>query len=182
LWVPSARQWYSNALEGYSRGFETKVNAGNPNGLSGWFSYALSYTKFRDTMRDEEFWGDYDQRHTVNAFGQYRWSPSTSVSARFRYGSNYPLVGYYDGRGGEMYIGSSRNTLRVPVYSRLDIRANRSFEMAHGRLTLFAEVINVLNHENVRQDWEGFREDLRYNYPFEELFKLMPTVGVLFEF
>jgi hypothetical protein len=88
LWVPSARQWFSNALEGYSRGLEMKINPGNPNGLSGWFSYALSYTEYRDTVRDEEFWGNYDQRHTINAFGQYRWSPRTSVSARFRFQPN----------------------------------------------------------------------------------------------
>ncbi len=182
VWPPSARQWYSNALEGYSRGLELKISSGNPNGLSGWLSYALSYTKYRDIFRDEEFWGNYDQRHTVNVFTQYRWSPRTSVSVRFRYGSNYPLVGYYDDRDGAMYIGNSRNVLRVPTYSRLDVRANRSFEMARGRMTLFAEVINVLNHENVRQDFNGFNADLRYNYPFEELFQIMPTVGVLFEF
>jgi hypothetical protein len=133
-------------------------------------------------MRDEEFWGAYDQRHTINAFGQYRWSPRTSVSVRFRYGSNYPLVGYFEDRDGDLYIGTSRNDFRVPVYSRLDVRANRSFDLTHGRLTLFAEVINVLNHENVRQDFNGFNADLRYNYPFEELFGIVPTVGVLVEF
>jgi hypothetical protein len=182
LWVPTAEQWFANALDGYSRGIELKVNAGNPNGLSGWLSYALSYTKYRDAVRDEEFWGAYDQRHTINAFGQYRWSPRTSVSVRFRYGSNYPLVGYFEDRNDELYIGTARNDLRVPVYSRLDVRANRSFDLTYGRLTLFAEVINVLNHENVRQDFNGFNADLRYNYPFEELFGIVPTVGVLFEF
>jgi hypothetical protein len=182
LWVPTAEQWFANALDGYSRGFELKVNAGNPNGLSGWLSYSLSYTKYKDALRDEEFWGAYDQRHTINAFGQYRWSPVTSVSVRFRYGSNYPLVGYFEDRDGDLYIGTFRNDLRVPVYSRLDVRANRSFDMTYGRLTLFAEVINVLNHENVRQDFQGFNADLRYNEPFEELFGIVPTVGVLFEF
>jgi hypothetical protein len=182
IWAPTAQKFYANVLEGYSRGLDLKVSSGNPNGLSGWLSYSLSYTKYRDTERNEEFWGDYDQRHTINVFGQYRWSPRTSVSARFRYGSNYPLVGYFDGRDEAMYVGSTRNVLRVPVYSRLDVRANRSFDFTHGRMTLFAEVINVLNHENVRQDFHGFNAHLRFNYPFEELFGVMPTVGVLIEF
>jgi hypothetical protein len=182
LLVPTERQWYGNLLDGYSRGLELKLDSDNPNGLSGWLAYALSYTKYRDIDRDEEFWGNFDQRHTINVFGQYRWTPRTSVSARFRYGSNYPLVGYYDDRDGALYVGSSRNALRVPAYSRLDIRANHSFDFNKSRLTVFAEVINVLNHSNVRQDSAVF-SNLRYvEEPFEELFGRVPAVGILLEF
>lgn len=47
-------------------------------------------------------------------------------------------------------LSSRRNEVRLPVYSRVDVRANRSFNWSGRRLTLFAEVINVLNRDNVR--------------------------------
>ena len=40
--------------------------------------------------------------------------------------------------------------MRLPSYSRVDLRANRTFNWSRKRLTLFAEVINVLNRDNVR--------------------------------
>jgi hypothetical protein len=65
-----------------------------------------------DVVSDERYPADFDQRHTVNIYSGYRWSGRTSVSARFRYGSNSP------------------------------------FTDRKRRLTLFLEVINVLNRDD----------------------------------
>jgi hypothetical protein len=43
------------------------------------------------------------------------------------------------------YMGSS-----FPAYHRLDVRANRSFNTSIGRFTLFVELINVYNRNNLR--------------------------------
>jgi hypothetical protein len=47
-------------------------------------------------------------------------------------------------------VGMDRNALPLPVYGRLDLRANRTFAWPRRRLALFAEVINVLDEDNVR--------------------------------
>ena len=48
------------------------------------------------------------------------------------------------------FVGSVRNALRVPPYSRLDMRVNRTFAWQEKRLTLYVEVINVYNRRNTR--------------------------------
>src|SRR5204862_4414221 len=98
-----------------------------PNGLSGWISYALGFNRYHDHTTGESFWGDFDQRHTVNAYGNYRVNDRLSLSVRYRFGSNFPISGYWRTSGSDYFAGAERNTERVPIYSRLDIRANRTF-------------------------------------------------------
>jgi hypothetical protein len=183
LVFPRLATRYANALDGHARGVEWLVQRQSPNGFSGWASYALSSTRYHDFTTGETFWGDYDQRHTVNLFGTYRMSDRLSLSARFRYGSNFPTVGYYDARDGTYFVGAERNAVRVPEYSRIDVRANRTFTWERKRLTLFLEAINVANRRNSRSvvpsvDLQTFAATGLY----ETMVPLIPAVGVLLEF
>ena len=45
-------------------------------------------------------------------------------------------------------LSASRNRARFPAYARLDGRLERAFVRGDRRLTLFAEVLNVLNRAN----------------------------------
>ena len=84
--------------------------------------------------------------------GRYRVSSRTSVNARWRFGSNRPFAGYLDGPlGGPFVVTPSRNALRVPAYSRVDARVDHTYQRGRARVTLFAEVANLLNRENQRQ-------------------------------
>ena len=78
-----------------------------------------------------------------------------SLAAKLRIGSNTPAIGYWEQRNGAEYVSSVRNELRLPVYSRLDLRANRAFNWERKRLTLFVEVLNVLGRENMRYEQPG---------------------------
>jgi hypothetical protein len=80
----SVTSHYVNALDGHARGLEWLVQRQSPNGFSGWASYALGFARYHDRTTGESFWGDFDQRHTVNLYGIYRLSDRLSVSARFR--------------------------------------------------------------------------------------------------
>jgi hypothetical protein len=184
LFVPgSITTRYQNALDGYARGVEWLVQRQSPNGFSGWASYALGYVKYHDTTTGESFWGDYDQRHTVNLFGTYRVSDRFSLSARFRLGSNFPTAGYWEMRDGVAYLGSQRNTLRVPTYSRADVRANRTFTWDQKRLTLFLEAINVANRRNARFALPSInRQTFVATDLYENMVPLIPAIGVLLEF
>jgi hypothetical protein len=117
------------------------------------------------------------------------------MSARYRYGSNYPLVGYLgepsgsqgispvvDGRRLFYGLVDQRNTLRLPAYSRLDVRADRAFNRSTRRLVVFVEVANILNRTNLRNS--AYRVDRagRVFQATESLMPIVPSAGVVFEF
>jgi hypothetical protein len=175
---------WENALRGKSRGFEVFVHRRSINGLSGWLGYSYADTHYTDTTTGETFVGDFVLRHTFNAYASYRLSDRTSVSARFRYGSNTPLIGYYyQEKNGLYFLGPERNTTRLPTYSRLDVRANRTFQVSQGRLTLFLEVVNLYNRRNLRAH-SAFVDPylLLVQGVTEKLFPIIPSVGMTVEF
>ena len=172
-----------NVLEGGAHGVEVTVERRALSGLTGWLSYAWTRSRNTDITTSETYWSDFDQRHTLNANVAFRWSERSSLSARYRFGSNFPLQGYFEQSGDIHVLTSERNVGRLPAYSRLDLRADRAFTYRKSRLTLFAEVVNVLNRDNVRM--RGASLNLRTGQVFgltETLFPLLPSAGVLIEF
>jgi hypothetical protein len=192
LVLPSFTTRYENALDGHSRGIELLVQRRSPNGLSGWIAYNLMFTKYANTFTGEEFDGDYDQRHTLNLYGVYRFNDRMSFSTRFRAGSNFPAPGYYESRaistssGQEAtlyFLSSARNNVRVPVYTRFDVRVNRTFAWRSTRLTLFAEALNAYDRENVRATEPGINGNTHQVFGlFDSMFPLIPSAGLLLEF
>jgi len=184
LFVPvSTTTRWLNALDGHARGVEWVLERRNARGISGWVSYALGFSCYTDTVSGERFWGDFDQRHTVNAFATYRLSDRTSASARFRTGSNTPAPGYWAERDGQYFVTTERNELRTPGYARLDMRANRTFTRRQGRLTLYVELLNVLGRRNQRFVLPGVnRRTLQAGDPFESMLPFVPSAGLLIEF
>jgi len=179
--VSTAR--YETRLDGYSRGVELLFERRSATGLSGWLSYSYGRNRYNDVVTGESYWGDLDQRHTVNLYGFYRLGARTSFSAKLRAGSNTPAPGYFADSGIGFVITNERNNVRLPSYARLDLRANRTFSWAHRRLTLFAEVINVLNRENVRYRPPSVDTRTgRVGRMFETLIPVLPSAGVLIEF
>ena len=117
--------------------------------LSGWVAYSYGKIRYADVERGEEFWADFDRRHTLNIFGNYRFSMRTTVGATFRAGSGFPIPAYLSARDGMLVLSDRRNQVRLPPYARLDLRATRAFEALGRRLTIFCDVANVLNRANV---------------------------------
>jgi hypothetical protein len=148
-----------NALRGYSRGFEISVQRRSANRFSGWVSYSRSYTKYWQPGTDLNFWGDFDQRNTATAYGSSRITPTISVSASFRYGSGYPLPGYFQGPL-DISLGPSNllpfqlsefpNRVRLPAYQRLDCRVSDAITSRRFKVTVYAEIANLLDHTNWR--------------------------------
>lgn len=187
---------WTNALDGRARGVEVLLRRDAPSGLSGWAGYAYGRHDYADAATGESFAADYDQRHSLSLFGHYRISNRTTVGAKFRYGSNYPLAGYIDRQplspnappllGGEIPVvyglSTSRNTLRLPAYARLDIRADRTVTWLGRRVTIFGEVANVLDRQNVRNVPYGIDRAGHVLGPTDSLLPIVPTAGFVIEF
>jgi hypothetical protein len=173
---------WTNALTGSARGLELVLQRRSERGLSGWISYAYGHARYTDAGRGEAFAADADQRHTFNLYAQYRRSPRTSFSAKLRTGTNFPIVGYFEQRSAGLYAGSNRNTVRLPAYARLDLRANRTFTYAKRRLTLFMEVVNALNRTNCAPAFGTIRPSGQASYFTQTLFPILPSVGFVIDF
>ena len=179
----AARQpFWQNALAGSSRGVELVVQRRDPARFNGWIGYSYGKLRYDDAGRGESFWADVDQRHTLSTYGQYRLSPQTSVGAKLRVGSNVPYAGYFDERPGGLFAGTERNTVRLPTYARLDLRADRTFNYDKRRLTLFVEIINVLNRTNVAPANGIIGFTGRAVEFTDQMFPLLPSAGVRIDF
>jgi hypothetical protein len=210
LWTPGSeprlapggtidRGWFGapwvNALDGSARGVEVVVRRDATSRFSGWAGYAYGHLKYTYATTGERFWADADQRHTLSLYGNYRLSGRLSLSARYRYGSNYPMVGYIsdpsppmgmvpmvDGQPLFYALSDQRNTLRLPTYSRLDVRADRAFNWSGRRLVLFVDVANVANRTNLR-NIPGFVDRAgRVFGTTESLMPIVPSGGFVIEF
>jgi hypothetical protein len=172
-----------NALSASSRGVEIEVERRSEKGLSGWIGYAYGRTRDTDALTGETFWGDFDQRHTVNVYAEDRLTAKTSISAKLRVGSNVPLLGYFQGDPTRtLEIGSDRNTVRLPTYARVDLRANHSFVFTKHRLTLFVEVINVLDRMNlIPSPPAQVLPTGLVRFETTPLFPILPSAGLVIE-
>ena len=181
--LPSVPAHLENALSASTTGIETLIQSSNSHGLAGWVSYSTARTRVIDTLTGEAFDGDYDQRHTFNAYGRYRLSARTTISSKLRVASNVPIAGYFERRGEELFLSDRRNQSRLPVYARLDARFNHVFNFTKRRLTLFVEVVNVLNRTNFGPD-DGsiaFQTGRALGYS-RSLLPVLPSAGLIVEF
>lgn len=188
--LPGGRLYYGNilaptgnTLRGYSRGWQAFLQRRTANGFTGWIGYSWGKTGVRDDRLGIRFPADFDQRHTVNLFGSYRLRPTVNLSTKWVYGSGFPVRGFYSGTAAEFLLFTERNRLRIPAYQRADFRLNKTFVRDRWQLTLFAEVINLTNHENIRFDeLNGIDNRGRVRLGFDKMFPVLPSAGIVMEF
>jgi hypothetical protein len=174
---------YENSLRGYARGVEISLRRVSANGLTGWVSYAYGRTGMRDGITNLSFPSDWDQRHTINAYGSYRVRPTVNVSLRWGYGSGFPVPGFLQRDGSVYFLSSDRNRLRLGPYQRLDFRINKSWTHVHWKATLYGEVLNLTNKANYRFDsFNGYNTRTGQAFlTLDRLFPILPSLGLVIE-
>jgi len=182
--APDINFHYDNALRGRSRGFEIMLQRRSANRLAGWISYGYENSKSHDLVTGEIYPGDFEQVHTVNVYGSYRFSESWNLSAKARFGSGFPYPGYFEARGSDFYLSTQRNQERLPYYGRVDFRVNKAFYFTRSKFSLYFEVINVTNRENFRyeQTFSVNSSTRRISYARDSLLPILPTAGFVLEF
>ena len=97
-----------------------------------------------------------------------------------------PVPVYAQERNDKYFLAEQRNQERLPDYARFDVRLAKSIPKDRYRITLFVEVLNLTDRENVRYAGHEFGSvnpktgQLR-NLPSQQ-FPILPTAGIMFEF
>ena len=178
---------FQNSLHGNARGVEVTLQRRSANKLTGWVSYANSRTRLTDPQTGLTFISDTDQRHTLNVYGSYRFNETWNLSSEWRYGNGQPVPGFYRQTGTQVgtgyFLSNARNTTRLPVYSRVDVRVNKAFLFKNWKLTLNGEVINATNRNNLRYaGFDGYYPDGRVFGQLDRVLPILPSAGVVVEF
>ena len=183
--APDPAPPFDNALQGRSRGVEVMLQRRSANGLSGWLAYALRpRAGARRAPPVCASTPTSTSATPLTGYGSVRVSETLNLSAKFRYGSGFPIAGYFrHAADGGFALSDERNTVRAGVYSRLDLRANKTWIFRSWKLTVFGELLNALGHTNRR--YSGFDLDRRTGRVFIEsdtLFPRLPSLGVTADF
>jgi hypothetical protein len=138
-----------------------------------------------------------DQRHTAHFDWAFRSASNRwRVSAAWLWRSGWPytpaivtfdtlvntpqqLTIFVQARPGAV------NSARLPEYRRFDVRATRYFDLAHGRVAIFAEMFNLFNSKNPRGYHYNLNNDAgRFSIVREYATQLprIPAAGISWEF
>ncbi|HUQ82922.1 MAG TPA: carboxypeptidase regulatory-like domain-containing protein [Gemmatimonadaceae bacterium] len=158
---PSLLRYY----DGRSYGLDVYLRQLERNGFSGWIAYSYGVTTRERNGRS--YWPAHDRRHNANVVAGYapagsRWSlgshlglatgtPYTGwagVMNRYRYD---PIRNAWGGprSDGEETVSGPRNAERFPFYWRLDVSAERRFDIGGATLRPYLNIVNVFNRKNV---------------------------------
>lgn len=181
--TPPLNPSYADSMRGYSRGAEFFLQRSSANSFTGWVSYAYGHTNYHDSVLGNWFPSDYDQRHTINAYGSYRVKPTVNVSLKWSYGSAFPIPGYLSVTNGVYFLAQARDQVRLPSYQRTDFRVNKAWTRGRWKLTLYGEVINLTNRTNyVFDSLNGYNTKTgQISITTDKMFPILPSAGVVFE-
>lgn len=181
----------------YSRGVQLILQRRSANRLSGWLGYTLARARERqfevptpvppyNFSFDTPYYPTLeDQRHTLNVFAMYRLHPSLNLSGKFLFGSGFPVPsGTYIQVGNGQYVAVGLNETRLGNYERLDLRVDKDWGFRGGKLTLYAEVLNVTNHYNARYYYSSGIDPATGQAVVKTLqgLPVTPTAGVAVQF
>jgi hypothetical protein len=176
-----------------ARGFELIVQRRSSNRLAGWVGYTYENVRNIYTpgsqpfpLFESDFPFPLDQRHAVNAFASYRLKPTVNLSGKWMYGSAYPIPAWIQKAGVGQYVANPQqpNYVAMPDYARLDVRADKVFNVKGRKLTFSAELINATNHRNMRfLGYDNFDPvTKRFSLILDRALPIAPTFGFTFEF
>jgi hypothetical protein len=158
---PSLLRYY----HGRSYGLDVYLRQLERNGFGGWIAYSYGVTtRERDGLT---YWPAHDRRHNANIVLAYaperkRWS----LGSHLGIATGTPYTGWdgamnryrYDpirnvwagpGSGGSEDVRGQRNTERYPFYWRLDLSAQRRYQLGSTTIEPYLNIINVFNRKNV---------------------------------
>jgi len=123
--------------------------------LSGWLAYTLSRSERRHSFESSYRLLDQDQTHLLT-FAANASRGGFVLGVRFRLATGMPrtpVIGsYLDATTGQFQpIFGPQNSIRLPVFYALDLRAEKHFRRRSVDIVPYLEILNLTNHANVEE-------------------------------
>jgi len=152
--------------------------------LFGWISYTLSKSERQNGPGQPWRLADYDQTHNVTAVISYKLPRGWQIGGRFRFisGNVYtPVLGsrYLASSDSYVAIYGVTNSARLPPFSQLDIRVDKTWTFDHWTLNVFLDLLNAYNHRSL--DGVAYSYDYAHR-EFVQGLPIFPSIGVKGEF
>ena len=175
---------YRSTGEGYAKGIESSLTKKMGTNLYLLLNYTYSHSCRADDANGDEYDFDYDSPHMLNIMATYKLGNWWEFGLIYRYATGLPYTPYDISTRREVdgiwYCDKdSKNSERLPDYQRLDIRIDRRFIFKTWNFSLYLEVWNLTNHENITR--YEYSEDFSEKEPVK-LFPIMPMLGIAVEF
>jgi TonB family protein len=181
---PLTAQALLNVGQGRSYGAQFLLRREQKSGFFGWVAYTILRSERRDSPSADWRLFDFDQTHVLTALASYDLGRGFDVGARVRYATGYPrtpVLGAYDYTRTDSYqpVLGSLNSIRIPDFVQLDVRASKRIKLGSTELELYADVQNVTDRENA--------EELVYSADYSEKrtirgLPILPVLGAKWEF
>jgi outer membrane receptor protein involved in Fe transport len=137
-----------------ARGIDLSLTMNRGGPFTWWAGYSRSSIEDEiDVLKIPRSW---DQPHALQAGLDFRRSDRWSLMLAGTYHTGWPTtsigattVSEPDGSTTVEPVPGPRNGMRFVDYHRLDLRASRHFRLGGGELTVFAEITNLYDRDNV---------------------------------
>ncbi len=170
---------YDNQQTRKAYGIELFLQKKVGDKLDGWISYTFSDVQFKEPGIDWTY-ENYDQRHSMNIVGNYRFNKRWKLSGKSYYGSGKPYTDVVSSRyveSEDLYIpiNAPKNSKRLPVHFALDIWFEYQRRFFSSNVSFLFGATNILNRKNViTYSWD---DSFKNREPVTNL-PLLPFLGV----
>lgn len=151
-----------NAGRGFARGMELTLEQGPVNGWSGWLSHTLAATRKQQGTDTMLYWDRNDRRHLFGLSVEKDLGRGWTLSGTFNLNSGVPYTPLLYTQSPQERVGSAdlnrgtsrhvivgeKNSARVPLYHRLDLKLRRDLPKLPLRPHIYLEILNVYNRQN----------------------------------
>ena len=174
---PPVAQSLTQDGSGRVRGVQILFRQELLKGFFGWLTYSYSKSERLDHPGYAYRLFDQDQTHVLALLASYDLGRGFEVGGRFRYSTGMPrtpVIGHYQNgfSGYDEPIFGAQNSIRIPAFYQLDVRAEKGFVFQRMKLSVFIDVQNITNRKNP--------EELVYSEDFTQKSYItgLPTLAV----
>jgi hypothetical protein len=135
---------------GGSTGVETFLQRSTPTS-NWWLTYTLARSEWGNGRRT--FLRDFDQRHALSFINTFQFARHWDLGTTYTYHTGQPFTlqrwQRESARSVWVLTEGAPNGSRLPDYHRLDLRIRRHFQFENWKMSIYAEGLNLTNHDNV---------------------------------